>query len=84
MFVLIPFSCVMSSKLPFSVPTCMVTLRGVCGAHIGVHSCRELLLTGSSGILLPLEKRTHGSQISEPWSKDIFRAKYVIPFQIVI
>ena len=49
-----------------------------------VHSCKDLLPTESSGILLPLEKRVGGSQNGVPWGKDIFRAKYVLDLQIVV
>lgn len=51
---------------------------------ICVHLCKDLLLTESSGILLPLEKRVGSSQNSVPWGKVIFRAEYVHNFQIVV
>lgn len=73
----------MSSKLPSTVPNCMSLLE-VCVVLIGIHSCKDLLPTESSGILLPLEKRVGGSQSSVPWGKDTFRAEYVLDLQIVV
>lgn len=49
-----------------------------------IPSCKGRLPAESSGILLPLEKRVGGSQHVVSWGKAIFRAKYVLDFQIVV
>lgn len=65
----------MDSKLPFAIPNYIVNLKGVYVDFM----YKDPLLTAWS------DKRADLSQNSVvPWGKDVFRAKYIIDYQIVV
>lgn len=75
MFSHFPLSLVMGYKLPFDIPNYIVNLRGMYADFY----VQDPLLTGLSN------KRADLNQNSVvPWGKDVFRAKCIMDYQIVV